>query len=142
MEDENKEKLRLILNTVFKDCHKRSYRAGWWHGLTDNIPLKASENSDPRYAELLNYVVATKFALIHSEISEAMEGHRRGLLDDHLTNRPAIECELADAIIRIGDLAAALNLDVGGAIIEKLDYNSKRADHKPAERAKPRGKLY
>ena len=48
--------------------------------------------------------------------------------------------ELADAVIRIMDLAGAVGLDLGGAVAEKLDYNQKRADHKPENRAKDGGK--
>lgn len=89
-----------------------------------------------------NLAVPTKLCLIHSEISEAMEGHRKGLYDDKLPHRPAIEVELADAIIRIGDLAGRLGLDVGGAIDEKLAYNRIRNDHKREVRAAAGGKKY
>ena len=51
-----------------------------------------------------------------------------------------IEVELADAIIRILDIAGALDLDVGGALIEKFNYNQTRADHKPENRNAPGGK--
>ena len=37
-----------------------------------------------------------------------------------------VEVELADAVIRIADLAGALGLDLGGAIAEKLEYNRNR----------------
>ena len=78
--------------------------------------------------------------LIVSEIAEAKEGHRKGLMDDHLPDRPMIEVELADAMIRIGDLAGALGLDLGGAVIAKMRYNQTRSDHKLANRRKPGGK--
>ena len=86
--------------------------------------------------------VPEKLCLIHSEISEAMEGHRKGLPDDKLPHRPMIEVELADAIIRICDLAGALQLDLGGAIAEKLQYNATREDHKLENRTKDGGKAY
>ena len=81
-------------------------------------------------------------ALVHAEISEALEGHRKRLMDDHLPHRPMIEVELADAVIRIADLAGYLDLDLGGAIIEKLEYNRTRADHKLANRAMAGGKAF
>jgi len=87
-------------------------------------------------------IVAEKLCLSHSEVSEAMEGYRKGLQDDHLTHRQMIEVELSDAAIRIFDLAGALGLDLGGAIAEKLEYNQQRADHKPENRAKEGGKAF
>lgn len=107
-------------------CHGASFRAGWWIGTDPKAP----------------HVVPAKLCLIHSEISEAMEGHRKSLMDDHLPNRPMIEVELADAVIRIADLAGALHLDLGGAIAEKMAYNARRADHKPEARAASGGKAY
>lgn len=66
-------------------------------------------------------------ALIHSELSEALEGDRKDKMDDHLPDRPSTEVELADAVIRIMDLSSALQLDLGGAIRDKLAYNKTRA---------------
>jgi NTP pyrophosphatase (non-canonical NTP hydrolase) len=80
--------------------------------------------------------------LIHSEISEAMEGHRKNLMDSHIPHRSMLEVELADAVIRIADLAGALGLDLGAAIAEKMAYNATRADHKPEARAATNGKAY
>ena len=49
---------------------------------------------------------------------------------------------LADAIIRIADLAGYLDMDLGGAVMEKLEYNRTRTDHKPENRAKVGGKVF
>ena len=84
--------------------------------------------------------IATKLALIHSEVSEALEGVRKGKMDDHLPDLPAIEVELADAAIRIFDLAGALYLDLGSAIVRKLAYNAQRKDHTREARAAAGGK--
>jgi NTP pyrophosphatase (non-canonical NTP hydrolase) len=72
--------------------------------------------------------------LIHSEVSEALEGVRKDTADTHLPHRKAVEVELADAMIRIFDLAGQMDLDLAGAILEKLAYNQQRADHKPEAR--------
>ena len=84
----------------------------------------------------------TCLMLIVSEISEAMEGDRKGLMDDHLPNRKMIEVELADAMIRICDLAGREGLDLGGALVDKLKYNQQRSDHKPENRNQEGGKKY
>jgi NTP pyrophosphatase (non-canonical NTP hydrolase) len=105
-------------------CHAAA--ASWWKpGDTDN-PLMFS----------------SKLCLIHSEISEAMEGDRKSLMDDKLPHRPMREVELADALIRICDLAGAYGMDLGGAVVEKMAFNAQRADHKPENRATAGGKSY
>lgn len=86
--------------------------------------------------------IGTCMMLIVSEIAEAMEGDRKSLMDDHLPHRKMVEVELADAVIRIMDLAGREGLDLGGAVVEKLIYNQKRADHKPENRMKENGKKY
>lgn len=107
------EKRRSLTDWV-KLCHSISVEAGWW---------KPEELTDPQ-------AHAVKIALIHSEISEALEAVRKGGHDKHIPDRLAVEVELADAVIRIFDLAGALELDIEGAMAEKLEYNSKRADHR------------
>lgn len=127
--------LEEAVNRLAAICHDRSYSAGWWHDPETGYAML-------EHKALTTYAVATKIALIHSEISEALEGHRTDSMDDKLSNRLAIEVELADAVIRIGDLAGALGLDLGGAIREKLEYNSSRPDHKASMRRAPGGKKY
>jgi NTP pyrophosphatase (non-canonical NTP hydrolase) len=122
----NRDALIASGSTLSHYCHGAASAAGWWTG---------ADLSD-------KHLVAAKLCLIHSEISEAMEGHRKGLMDDKLPHRPMIEVELADAMIRIADLAGALGLDLGGAIAEKMAYNATRADHRPESRAKAGGKSY
>ena len=128
---------------VMRTCHGASASAGWWGGYADGgtLPLdvKLVRTEDTRLGKAL---VAQKLCLIHSEVSEAMEGHRKGLMDDKLPHRPMIEVELADALIRICDLAGALGLDLGGAVAEKMAFNAQRADHKPEARAAAGGKAY
>lgn len=116
--------------------HKKNVDAGWW----EDRELKYASGLSLKDPLLLKYVVPTKLALAHSELSEALEGYRKGLMDDHLPHRPMIEVELADTIIRIMDLAGALGLDIGGALVEKFNYNQTRPDHKKETRAAEGGK--
>lgn len=87
-------------------------------------------------------MVPTKLMLIVSELAEAMEGHRKGLMDDKLPHRPMIEVELADALIRLLDLAGAMGLNLGGAYEEKMFYNHTRSDHTNEARLAANGKRY
>lgn len=65
-------------------------------------------------------------ALIHSEYSEALEGHRKNEMDSHLPHRSSPEVEVGDGIIRSLDLAAGFGFDIGFAIIDKLRFNASR----------------
>jgi hypothetical protein len=53
-----------------------------------------------------------------------------------------VEVEMADAIIRIMDYCGRFNHDIGGAIMEKLEYNRNRKDHKIENRIKDGGKKF
>jgi hypothetical protein len=120
--------LATSVNTLVDVCYKASYAGGW------HTAVGTGQLLDRNRAEML--------CLIHSEISEAMEGERKGLMDDHLPNRPMPEVELADAVIRIADYCGRWGYDLGGAIVEKLAYNAQRADHKQENRLKNGGKKF
>ncbi len=134
----------MNINEMTERCHGASLNAGWWKHHPTGLDLVQVINSPENEMQKLigQLVVVQKICLTHSEVSEAMEGHRKGLMDDKLPHRSMLEVELADAVIRIADLAGALNLDLGGAITEKLEYNRNRADHKIENRLKDGGKAY
>jgi hypothetical protein len=104
--------------------------AGWWKNIATNEPFPKGDVT----------LQLAKLALVHSEVSEAVEGVRKGLMDDKLPHRPMPEVELADAIIRAFDLAGHEGWDLAGAILEKLEYNTSRADHKIENRLADGGK--
>ena len=111
-------------------CHGLAAHSGWWGG---------NGKPDPRDNPMC---FSQKLCLIHSEVSEAMEGDRKSLPDDKLPHRAMREVELADALIRIFDLAGAYKMDLAGAIVEKLAFNQRRPDHKPEARDAEGGKTY
>lgn len=115
----------VALQQLQAEIHKRNNR--WWIDANGN-PVQRNKG------ELLMLMV--------SEIGEAMEGERKDMMDDKLPTRKMAEVELADAIIRILDYAGGFGYDVAGAMLEKLEYNDKREDHKHESRAQANGKKW
>lgn len=126
---------------IADDVHQTAKDKGWWdvqtaeEWLENDYPtgsetthqfdirtFKAGQqNPEPNKAE--------KLALIHSEISEALEGIRKPGPDKHCPEFTNEEIELADAIIRIMDYAKYFDLRLPEALIAKLQYNKTR-EHK------------
>lgn len=117
-------------------CHGQAKHNGWWTELGTGRDLTST--GYPRVLPTVN--VGEKLMLAVTELAEAMEGHRKVLMDDHLPNRSMLEVEIADCVIRCFDLAGGLGLDVSGAIAAKLAYNGSRADHKIENRRAVGGK--
>ena len=133
------QKVKISLTDMQNEIHQANVTAGWWTDLSTNMDLAEEARKGTRLGKAL---VAEKLCLVHSEISEAMEGHRKGLQDDKLPSRLMLEVEMADAVIRILDLCGALKLDLAGAIFEKLSYNKTREDHQIKHRKEANGKSY
>jgi len=120
---------------------------------------------DPGTGQPKDRNVGEMIALMHSELSEALEAHRKDLMDDKLPMYHGIDVELIDCIIRCMDLlgarykarkeaeASMRQTVVGGQFIpeaytpgdvlyDKCHYNARRVDHKPAHRLSEHGKKY
>ena len=150
------------LNELSEEIHQNNIQAGWWTDIKFDTKVKKLLTSEHmkntgvtmdqardilkdlgiERSTLKTRNVGELLCLVHSEISEAMEGARKNLMDDKLPHRKMIEVELADALIRIFDIAGAYNLDLGNAISEKRYFNANRADHKLENRLKDNGKKF
>ena len=122
----NKYETEIMLNDLAYDI--RTQNEKWWRDIETGEPLERN--------------VGELIALAHSELSEALEAHRKNLMDDKLPHRRGIEVELADCMIRILDTACGLGLDIGGALVEKLEFNKTRLDHTAKYRLQDNGKKY
>lgn len=129
----NTTRMQAALRELQIEIHFRNLR--WWQTRT---PVHFGESAwritpiKRNKGELLMLIV--------SEIAEAMEGERKGLMDDHLPHRKMAEVEIADAIIRLLDYGAGFGYDIAGALFEKLDYNDKREDHEREAQMRAEGK--
>ena len=87
------------ISKLIDECHAIAREKGWWD----------SERND---GELI--------ALMHSELSEALEAMR-----NHLTKDSVAE-ELADCCITIFDYCGARDIYLEEALLKKIEYNKTR----------------
>lgn len=120
------------ITVLANQVHADNVAAGWWTDLNTGEDLHGKRN------------VGEMLMLVVTEVSEAMEGHRKNLMDDKLSHRPNMKVELIDAMIRILDLLGSqgnAEHPAGTIFQEKRVYNAQRADHKPEARRAVGGKV-
>lgn len=113
----------MDINKLCKDAHNISISKGWYPKEGRNI------------GELI--------ALIHSELSEALEEARKLLFKNTKNNNytyflideetqkekpEGFSIEIADAVIRIADMCGYLGIDLEKAIKTKMAYNKIRSN--------------
>lgn len=79
---------------------------------------------------------------IHRAIDRAMEGHRKNKQCPQHPDVSMLAMGLAEVVLRVFHLGHKLGLDLGGAYVEKLEFNASRLDHKPEHRKVAGGKAY
>ncbi|MDP3964490.1 MAG: hypothetical protein Q8Q20_02390 [bacterium] len=67
-------------------------------------------------------IFAEKIALLHQEVSEALEAYRAG----RFKGKDGLPEELADIILRTLHLAGIYSVDLGSEVVKKMDLNKTR----------------
>ena len=115
-------------------CYNNAANSGWWKD------TETGEDVRTWHKKYLDLWISAKLMLAVTELAEAMEGHRKNFMDDKIPHRSMLAVELADTVIRCFDLAGGLDLDLGSAIAEKMQFNSIRPDHHIENRLASGGK--
>lgn len=100
----------MKLSDMCRLAHQMSREKGWYD----------QDDGKRNQGELI--------ALMHSELSEALEAARKGNpASEKIPEFSGIEEELADVLIRIGDFCGYMGFDLEGAVSAKMGYNQNRA---------------
>lgn len=132
----NKNSVSNSIQNLVYIVHEQNKEAGWWNDLDTGESL-TNKRGFPFVRNVSELLI-----LVHSEVSEALEGYRKDLRDTHLPQYDSLTVELADVVIRVFDIAGGLSLNLSEAVRDKLIYNKTRADHKKENRLKQNGKKF
>jgi len=119
----------MEIKELIKEAHENAVNKGFWE--IENKAIKAV-HYDPKYSfevvEAIGHAfISQKLMLIVSEVSEALEAMRKNDVNN-------FNEEIADIVIRIGDLCGGMGIDLEQEIINKMNKNK--------ERPKLHGKLF
>ena len=105
------------------DAHANARNKGFWTKRDEVLNLCDAHG----LGQFGRKLIASQLReLIISEMGEACEGDRKSAMDDKVPEYTAVEAELADVIIRIGDYSASFGLRVAEAVIAKMAMNKTR----------------
>lgn len=118
----------MNLNELSKRVHEAN--AKWWQDVDTGEPVQRNKGE--------------ALALIHSEISEALEGERKNLMDDKLPQYPMAVVEIVDALIRSLDYLGGFypEVNVQEVFDAKMAFNKARTDHTHEARRAGGGKQF
>lgn len=127
-------------NSLAKNIHELAQSKGWWENedadfleaLASTDAMAGLDHVRQKLAEVAARLKRRNdgemLALIHSEVTEALEAIRhQNPPDDKIPEFNGAEAELADVVIRIMDMAHARGWDVARAIVAKHQMNQGRA---------------
>lgn len=109
-------------------AHQNADEHGFWediksitnyHCVVDILPALGAEIIDKEYTQSMNNAIGNRLMLITGEVAEAHEALRK-------VDIPNLKEELADIVIRVGDLAGGLGIDLEDEILKKMVKNKNR----------------
>jgi len=134
------------MSNTISQLQARAYRQSADKGFHDDEPALVAHllaTGHPKWAAMVqSRIDGNRIALMHSELSEALEELRKGKRPNEtyyptirsdesmlptVQHKPkGVPSELADVVIRVLDFCGANEIDLESMIIEKLDYNATR----------------
>jgi len=118
----------ITIKWMCKESYRVAVEHGWWY-----------DPDKPRTRRIVDGNFGEKVALMHSELSEALEAWRDPNQEPYWVDargKPqGIVSELADVLIRIADICGRNGWDLEKAVREKMAYNDTRSYRHGGKRA-------